>query len=121
MCWKCGTSISKETYISRTSECPVCGKDLHSCKNCKFYSPGSHYDCHETIDELVKDKEKANFCDSFSVRHDFSPSGTDFSETSKKARNAADILFGESSESSVVSPDKARDAFNSLFGSIVCL
>ncbi|MCR4626435.1 MAG: hypothetical protein K5640_02190 [Treponema sp.] len=135
MCWKCGSTIEKGTLISRTSECPVCGKDLHSCKNCKFYSPGSHYDCHETIDELVKDKEKANFCDSFSVRFDFSVSGagnasnsaasddnSDFScNAAQKARNAAAVLFGESSESCADSPDKARDAFNSLFGSLVCL
>lgn len=95
MCWKCGSSIT-EAFISRTSECPVCGKDLHSCRNCVFYSPGSHYDCHESIDELVKDKESANFCDSFSVKRNFS------------GNSSANL-----SENSTA--QKARDAFNSLF------
>ena len=66
MCKKCGKPIN-QTSITRSSTCEFCGADLHSCVNCKFYSPGNHYDCKETVDELVKDKEKANFCDFFSV------------------------------------------------------
>ena len=57
MCWKCSLPIDNTREIFRTSVCPECGSDLHSCKNCRFYEVGSHYDCHETIDELVKDKE----------------------------------------------------------------
>jgi len=91
MCKKCGKPIT-ETTIYRTSTCSSCGADLHSCINCKFYAPGSHYDCHETIDELVKDKERANFCDNFSVRKE---SGISSSNDDAQA--------------------KARDAFNSLF------
>jgi len=58
-----------------------------------FYSPGAHYDCRETVEELVADKERANFCAAFSPR-------TDFATADDKAA-------------------KARDAFNSLFGGIV--
>lgn len=91
MCKKCGKPIT-ETTIYRTSTCPSCGSDLHSCINCKFYAPGSHYDCHETIDELVKDKEKANFCDNFSVKKDFA--GTSDSDDKKQnARDAFNALF----------------------------
>ena len=53
--------------IPRDAECPFCHADIHSCKNCVFYEPGSHYDCNETVDELVVDKEHANFCDAFSL------------------------------------------------------
>ncbi|MBP3607774.1 MAG: hypothetical protein J6J11_05605 [Treponema sp.] len=90
MCWKCGNSIDV-TEITRLSTCDECGSDLHSCKNCNFYSPGSHYDCHETIDELVVDKEKSNFCDNFSVKKG------DFVKKNDKVNSA-------------------REAFNSLFG-----
>lgn len=72
MCWKCGNSISFSEPVSRDAVCPVCNKDLHSCKNCKFYSPGSHYDCHETVDENVIDKERSNFCEHFKLKKDFS-------------------------------------------------
>ena len=43
------------------------GQDF-SLKNCKFYVPGAHYDCHETIEEAVTDKAHRNFCDFFSPK-----------------------------------------------------
>ena len=66
ICWKCKKEIVVES-VFRTSECPLCHADLHVCKGCKFYSSGSHNDCKETSAEFVSDKEKANFCDYFSV------------------------------------------------------
>ncbi|HBG66823.1 MAG TPA: hypothetical protein DDW78_10165 [Treponema sp.] len=68
MCWKCGTDIDAGQPVTRSSLCPVCRSDLHSCRNCAYYEPGSHYDCHETVDELVADKERANFCGEFKLR-----------------------------------------------------
>lgn len=92
MCYKCKKPVT-ETAIFKTSSCPHCGADLHSCVNCKFYSPGSHYDCHETVDEEVKDKERGNFCDSFKINQ----------------------ITGESDSKADDSKQKARDAFNALF------
>ena len=79
--------------IFRNSECPECKSDLHSCKNCKFYESGAHYDCKESVDFPVNDKESANFCDYFSVRFDF---GSDAKKNDKidAARNAFNNLFG---------------------------
>ena len=76
MCWKCGNTINIEEPVPRSAECPVCHADLHSCRNCSFYEPGSHYDCHETVDELVRDKEKANFCASFKVKRNWTGAST---------------------------------------------
>lgn len=93
MCKKCGKEII-ESNITRSSVCPVCGADLHSCINCKYYSPGAHYDCHETIEELVKDKERSNFCDFFKVN----PNPAGVNSTQKKsadAKAAFNALFGE--------------------------
>ncbi len=64
-CNFCGESITAPVY--RRSVCPQCGKDLKICLNCEFYSPGSQWDCHETIPEAVRDKERANFCDYFRI------------------------------------------------------
>lgn len=91
MCWKCKNAVV-ETEITRNSQCTFCGSDLHSCKNCIYYSPGSHYDCHETVDELVKDKEKANFCDSFKIKKEFNNKQGD--DMAKKAVDAFNALFG---------------------------
>ena len=38
----------------RSTECPLCHADLHSCKGCKFYAPGNHYDCKETVDDIIQ-------------------------------------------------------------------
>lgn len=97
MCWKCGKNLSfySGSVISRSESCPACNADIRSCRNCKFYEPGAHYDCHETIEELVSDKEKANFCDFFTLDPAAGP---------KSANNGASAA------------DKARSAFNSLFG-----
>jgi hypothetical protein len=81
--------------VFRSSVCPYCGKDLRVCLNCRFYSPGSHWECGETIDEPVKDKDRANFCSFFSF---------------KRAKGAAPGQEGTSSQ------DSARDAFKKLFG-----
>ncbi|MBR0031519.1 MAG: hypothetical protein IJP61_04465 [Treponema sp.] len=89
MCRKCGKPISIQ--IHRSSTCPFCGADLHSCVNCSFYSPGSHYDCHETVEELVKDKDKANFCGFFSVAKNFNSASSE--DKAQKARDAFNALF----------------------------
>ena len=85
MCKKCGKPFPCG-QITRSSVCEYCGRDLHSCVNCKFYSPGSHYDCHETVDELVKDKEKANFCDYFSAAS-VTPGDAGTDDKASKARD----------------------------------
>ena len=92
MCRKCGKNIEAEE-IFRTSTCPFCGADLHSCVNCTYYSLGSHFDCHETVDELVLDKERSNFCDSFFVKRIFESSSS-ANDKANSARNAFNALFG---------------------------
>ena len=58
-CLSCtrATSAGRPSRIrarcTASSTCPSCGKDLKICLNCRFYSPGAHWDCSETIDELV--------------------------------------------------------------------
>ncbi|NLK45368.1 MAG: hypothetical protein GX297_01755 [Treponema sp.] len=94
MCWKCGTENIVENSISRSAVCSNCNADLRCCKNCSFYSPGAHYDCRETIEELVSDKERANFCDYF----DYNKIPIEKNNTQKKAeeaRNAFNKLFGD--------------------------
>lgn len=95
MCWKCKNKIEIE-IIGRSTECPVCHADLHSCRNCRFYLPGSHFDCRENVDENIVDKERANFCDAFMVQRTFSGSadGASLEEEKKAAaKNAFDALF----------------------------
>ena len=95
MCWKCGVVNKIENPVSRSAVCESCGADLRCCKNCAFYSPGSHYDCRENVDELVADKERANFCDYF--RYSASGNGVNSAgnKKSEDARKAFNSLFGD--------------------------
>jgi len=92
ICWKCKKEISIES-VYRTTECPECHADLHCCKGCKFYAPGNHYDCKESVDSLVSDKEKANFCDFYS-KGDGGSAGSSSSDKAAAARDAFNALFG---------------------------
>lgn len=64
-CLYCGTPFDGPVY--RTTVCPKCGREMHICKNCKFYNPSSHWECREVIEEYVQDKDRANFCSNFEL------------------------------------------------------
>jgi hypothetical protein len=92
-CYHCGAAISPELTKQRSAVCPQCSRDLRVCLNCKFYSPGDHWDCRENISELVKDKDRSNFCDWFSPNTK-KRDGQGGAEKDKSAKKAFDDLFG---------------------------
>ena len=96
MCWFCGSPITDEAPISRSARCLKCGKDLRSCKHCRFFLPGTRGDCKETNAEPQSDKEKANFCDWFSLDEKYRSQSAGQINDKEKAdvsRAAFDNLF----------------------------
>lgn len=89
-CWKCGHNVH-DVELIRRAECPHCRADLHVCRMCRFFDPGLRRGCLEPIAEDVNDRERANFCDYFSVQTNVYMA-TD--GTGKEARRALDELFG---------------------------
>ena len=79
--------------VYRSSTCPSCGKDVKVCLNCRFYEPGAHWDCRETIQEPVRDKDRANFCDYFVLSRARQAKGS--SKRDESARNDFNKLFGD--------------------------
>lgn len=79
--------------VFRSTKCPSCGKELKVCLNCRFYAPRAHYGCLETIDEEVREKDRANFCSYFV----FQSGAADNKDEKKKGKAQADFrrLFGE--------------------------
>jgi hypothetical protein len=96
VCYACGVALPEKLEVHRATECPSCRRDLRVCKNCAFYSPGSHWDCAETVQECVLDKERANFCDYFRFRVSMKGGGEPGSGASKgdESRRKLDKLFG---------------------------
>lgn len=64
-CWTCGHGVDMTVKVARRDTCDSCMADLHVCKNCRFYDPGAHNECRESISTWVRDKEASNFCSSF--------------------------------------------------------
>ena len=87
-CFSCGAT---NTYVERLSlkeECEKCGEDLHCCRNCRFYDSGAYNECRESSADVVREKERANFCDYFQAG-----SGAFKEDKSAELKSAAEALF----------------------------
>ena len=91
MSYFCGQTFDGDK-VYRTTTCSKCGRDLHSCLNCRFYDKGSQWDCRESISEGVFDKEKANFCDYFEYAE---KAGSLCSKKAQDAKSQLAKLFGD--------------------------
>jgi len=88
MCWYCGEPITNEAPIGRSALCSDCGKDLRSCKNCRFFLSGARGDCSETSAEPQSDKERANFCDWFSINEKYRKKSSGQADEKAKAETS---------------------------------
>ena len=68
-CFNCSKTLDLETTnkIHRSEECPHCYASIHSCRMCSFYDKSAYNECRETSAERILEKEKANFCDYFTL------------------------------------------------------
>ena len=64
-CHACQKEIPGVLKIAYRDACPSCGADLRCCFNCLLYDRAVSKQCRETLSELVREKEKANFCEYF--------------------------------------------------------
>jgi hypothetical protein len=67
-CFDCGCQIELTGRVGFREVCPECGRSLHICLNCSFYDPTFNNQCREPQAERVVDKDRANFCEYFSIR-----------------------------------------------------
>lgn len=87
-CAECGTERSSKEKVGYREECIKCGADMHSCVNCRFHDKRAYNECNEPSAEVVREKNRSNFCDFFEPR-------TDGSEQKKQLdlKAAAEALF----------------------------
>jgi predicted RNA-binding Zn-ribbon protein involved in translation (DUF1610 family) len=90
-CSQCGTVLQSVT--EPVGQCPKCGFELHSCKQCTYFDPTSRFECTQPIPERIPRKDTRNNCQFYSMRV------TMEKETSTKAAQVND----------------ARTAFENLF------
>ncbi len=90
-CYSCKKELDIDAKVGRSESCPFCGKDLHVCYNCLFYSPSAYNACHEPQAERVVDKDRSNFCDYFTFSNSVSVEKTGDEE--KDAKEKLESLF----------------------------
>lgn len=96
MCWYCSTKLDMfPPPVSRSALCPICGKDVRSCRNCRFLDDISISSCRESRADPVADRERANFCEWFSLDIQLTSSSNVGLERAKKARDSFSALFGD--------------------------
>ncbi len=91
VCHACKRELSLGRAIGRRDECPFCRTDLHCCLNCGFYDLAAPKQCREPAAELVREKEKTNYCDYFTFAEAKDASAK--SGEVEKSRKALDDLF----------------------------
>lgn len=89
VCFHCRYEMSFAEAVGRREECPQCRSDVHVCKNCDFYDPKAYNECRETQADVVREKDRANFCDYFTPRK----GGVGAEDKAAALRAAAEALF----------------------------
>jgi predicted RNA-binding Zn-ribbon protein involved in translation (DUF1610 family) len=89
-CAICGAVL---TAFADDGQCPKCGLDLHSCKMCAHFDPGSRFECRQIIPERISPKDKRNTCASYSIKQSVERETSSSSGTVNDARKAFDALF----------------------------
>src|SRR5215467_5770345 len=65
-CAQCGTLL--QNLAGSAGQCPKCGFELHSCKQCEHFDPSSRFECNQPIPERISPKDKRNDCSFFAIR-----------------------------------------------------
>lgn len=88
-CFHCHKANTYQSKIGFRDECLHCRSDLHVCKNCDFYDPKSYNECRETSADVVREKERANYCDFYIPRK----GGAGVTDEKARMKAAAEALF----------------------------
>ena len=96
-CWSCAGAIPllAGQRVAMRETCPHCDADLHVCRNCRHFDPGSHHECRENQAEWVRTKDRSNHCDYFSPVTVVNATGprAQGRATAEDARSKFDSLF----------------------------
>jgi hypothetical protein len=93
LCFSCQKELKfSDLKIGFREECPYCRADVHVCKNCLFWDPKVYNECKETAADVVREKDRANYCEFFKLK---CSSGVDSQKVDLRAQ--AEALFKKKS------------------------
>jgi len=99
-CSNCGTVLLQG--FDPFGQCPKCGAELHSCKQCLHFDTGARFECSEPIPEAIPKKDGRNDCTFYAFR----------TTVEKDTAPSAPMAVTPAGQ---LRPDDARKAFDDLF------
>jgi hypothetical protein len=90
-CSQCGTVL--QTFTEPIGQCPKCGFELHSCKQCTYFDPSSRFECAQPIPARIPRKDARNECTFYSIRVTMEKETSTSAGRVDDARKAFDNLF----------------------------
>jgi len=104
-CSNCGTVLMPG--FDPYSQCPKCGLEMHSCKQCVHFDTAARFECTQPIPERIPKKDARNECTFFEFRTTIEK---DTSPASSRASSAPLAV-----NAPAIRPNDARKAFDDLF------
>lgn len=65
-CAACAAIV--QANVGFETSCPKCNADLHTCRMCTFFDPGSRFECRKPLTARIVNKGGRNQCELFSAR-----------------------------------------------------
>ena len=65
-CSNCGAVLV--AGFDPSGNCPKCGFELHSCKQCRFFDSGAQFECTQPIPARISPKDTKNDCSFYEFR-----------------------------------------------------
>ena len=65
-CAACGAVV--QANINFEATCPKCNADLHTCRQCTHFDPGSRFECRKPLTARIVNKGGRNQCELFAAR-----------------------------------------------------
>jgi hypothetical protein len=104
-CSNCGAVLQRG--FDPSGQCPRCGFELHSCKQCMHFDTGAQFECNQPIPERIAKKDARNDCTFYAFRT------TVEKDTAPTVPSAS--AAPSNGGSSTSRPNDARKAFDNLF------
>lgn len=64
-CGQCGIILN--SLPDPVGQCPKCGFELHSCKQCTYFDPAARFECTQRIPERIPRKDQRNDCTFYAI------------------------------------------------------
>ncbi|MEE8200801.1 MAG: hypothetical protein V3R29_06495 [Candidatus Acidoferrales bacterium] len=90
-CAQCGTILPPSLDVS--GQCPKCGFELHSCKQCGHFDASARFECTQPIPKRIPRKDARNDCESYSLRVSVERDTSGVGLRPEDARRAFENLF----------------------------